>query len=214
MTTDLEIVNHFWDTLVLAVWLRRRWIWIRITWIRIMIGWMRLVTTYKTRWLWLYDRDEWWIWVRWIWWMRTWIWRIWRIRWIRIWLWLWLIWCHHWWWIWWPLTRHVGCGCMTETERFLVDRLLETELAGSSACEYKNIEIQKYKSFLNLNSLQDLCYKFHQLFAFQNQSNEGRVVTIMETVMLFQYKIQSTSLHGIFYSEIFSSRVLKSSKSL
>ena len=41
-----------------------------------------------------------------------------------------------------PLTRHVGCGWMTETERFLVDRLLETELAGSSACKSKNTEIK------------------------------------------------------------------------
>ena len=93
------------------------------------------------------------------------------------------------------LTRHVGCGCMTETERFLVDRLLETELDGSSACKYKNTEIQKYKSFLNLNwfvGLQKLCYKFDLLFAFQNQSNEGRLVTILEIVMLLRYKIQTT----------------------
>ena len=36
-----------------------------------------------------------------------------------------------------PLTRHVGCGCITEIERFLVDRWLlrETELVGSSACK-------------------------------------------------------------------------------
>ena len=35
------------------------------------------------------------------------------------------------------LTRHVGCGCITEIERFLVDRWLlrETELVGSSACK-------------------------------------------------------------------------------
>ena len=43
---------------------------------------------------------------------------------------------------WRRLTRHIGCGWMTETERFLVDRLLETELAGSSACKSKNTEIK------------------------------------------------------------------------
>ena len=73
---------------------------------------------------------------------------------------------------WLRLTRHVGCGWMTETERFLVDRLLETELAGSSACKSKNTE-SKIKLLVcqRANQRFNPGHRLDRLFAFSKKCN-------------------------------------------